>query len=95
MNLAADIVVMLQDFGVPVAAGLTTTKGIVDAADQEVLASGTQGALIGRAVILYIRTGSLTVANGTSLTIEGKPYVAREVYQLEDGMVTRVLCSKA
>lgn len=98
MNLTNDLVVMLNDFGVSVAlssAPQTQTKALVDSADEAVMANGNPSPFIGRSVVLTLRTGALDVREGTELTFGGHRYVVREKYQIEDGLLTRLLVVKA
>jgi hypothetical protein len=95
VNLEQDITVMLLDLGSTIAAGGKQTRGMVDSADEALMQSGTPSPFIGRSIVVTIRTGSIPVTEGSALTIDGKPYLVREKYQLDDGLLTRILCAKA
>lgn len=93
MNLAQDVRVLLNDFGVPVAAGGRTAKALVDSADEMLMANGN-APMIGRHIVATMMTGSVPVQTGGQLTIDGVAYRASEVYQLDDGLITRVVCAR-
>lgn len=93
MNLAQDVRVLLADFGVVIAAGNRTSKALVDSADELLMANGN-APLIGRHIVATVMTGSVPVKVGDALTIEGVAHRASEVYQLDDGLITRIICAK-
>lgn len=95
MNIYDDLRVMLADLGVVVSAGGKTAKGLLDDADEEILAGGGPSQLLGNSIVVTIRTGSVDIEAGGTLTVNGTTYAARDVRKLDDGMVTRVFCSKA
>lgn len=95
MNLADDIAVMLADFGQPIASGGRTARGLVDSADEALMQSGGPSPFIGRSTVVTFRTGDLVAAEGDEITIAGVRYFIREKLQLEDGLLTRILCAKA
>jgi hypothetical protein len=82
--------VFLTHFAVPVVMGMVATRGILD---QE-----TTGELEGYARVadvedlsVLVKTGVLTaLAIGSSLTVDGVPYIARDVRrEPPDGALTR------
>lgn len=93
MNLANDISVLIKDLGVPVSAGGKTARALVDTPDEMMMANGN-APMIGGQIIATLLTGSVPVANGGSIVIDGVSYRASEVYKLDDGLLTRVVCSK-
>lgn len=95
MNIADDLNVLLADLGVVVSAGGKTAKGLLDDADEEVLAGGGPAQLLGRSIVVTLRTGSIDVAAGSALTVNGTSYIARDIRKLDDGLLTRIFCSKA
>jgi len=94
MNVASDILAMMRDFGSTIAAGGRTTKGIVDSADEAMMAAGSMSPFIGRSIVVTLRTDDLVLTEGGALTIDGKPYIVREKYHLDDGLLTRILCAR-
>lgn len=95
MNLAADIAVMLSDFGQPIASGGRTARGLVDAADEALMQSSGPSPFVGRSTVVTFRTGDLAAQEGDEITVAGVRYFIREKLQLEDGLLTRVLCARA
>ncbi len=93
MNLAQDVRVLLADFGVPVSAGGRTAQALVDSADELLMQNGN-APLIGRHIVATLMTGSVPVAVGGQLVIDGVAYRAAEVYRLDDGLLTRIVCAK-
>lgn len=93
MTLASDIAVILGDFGVPIQVGAKKAKALVDSADELLLANGTSPVL-GRNIIATILTHSVQVEPGTLLQLNGVAYKASEVYQVDDGALTRIHCAK-
>lgn len=94
MNLHADVLVMLRDFGVRVVHSGRECRGLLDSFDEQILASGGPANAIGRQISLICATGELTAQLGAAITIDGRPHVVREKYQLDDGLLTRFVCSK-
>lgn len=94
MNLSADLLVMLYDFGQPIASGGRTARGLVDSADEALMQNGPSP-FIGRSTVVTFRTGDLVAAEGDEITVAGVRYFIRERLQLEDGLLTRLLCAKA
>lgn len=95
MNIADDLRVMLADMGVTVSAGGKTAKGLLDDADEEILAGGGPSQLLGNSIVVTIRTGSIDVEAGGMITVNGTTYAARDIRKLDDGLITRIFCSKA
>lgn len=93
MNLAHDISIILADFGTPIMAGGKSAKALVDSADELLMQNGNSP-MIGRHIVATILTGSVPVQVGGSLTIDGASYRAAEVYQLDDGALTRIVCAR-
>lgn len=90
---AADLPVLLEDFGVDVTLGETTVKGILDEADEEILASGAPSPITGKGVVFTLETGALPgLDEGVSFTSGGTTYTVRQLMQYGDGAYTRVLC---
>lgn len=94
MNLADDIAVMLADFGQPIASGGRQAKGLVDSADEALMQNGPSP-FIGRSTTVTFRTSDLAAKDGDEITINGVRHFIRERYQLEDGLLTRILCARA
>lgn len=94
MNLMRDLDVLMFDFGVTVAADGKTTRGIMDSVDEQMLANGAPVNMVGNNVSLIVRTGALDIDLGSIITADGKQYVVREKLQLDDGMLTKLLCAK-
>lgn len=90
----AEIAIMMRDLGVTVTAGARTCKGLLDSFDEQILQGGGPTNALGRQIILTIRTGDIDVTNGSQLSIAGALHVVRERYQIEDGMLTRLVCSR-
>lgn len=86
---------MLADFGVAISAGGKQAKGLVDSADEALMQSGNPSPFIGRSIVVTLRTGDLAIKEGDPMSIGGVAHIVREKYQLEDGMLTRLLCAKA
>jgi hypothetical protein len=91
---AADLAVMLSRSGVPVTSGAMSGNGVVRVADGPLLEQQGHAQLIGRAVVVILRTVDFpTLRPGNSIT------VASVVYQIVctlagiDGQITRVVCA--
>lgn len=94
MNLSRDLLAMMQDFGVSASDGTRTAKGLLDSADEMLRAGAGPVALIGKSITFTLRTGDLDTTTGSRLTIAGTAYIVREQLQLDDGMLTRILCAR-
>lgn len=95
LDTGGDITAMLDELGVSVTLGANETKGLVDYADELLLESDVS-ASIGRMLAVTIKTGSLPgLAVGSTLTVDGSAYKAREVLRIGDGALTRVLLGGA
>ncbi len=90
-----DITVLLMDMGQTISAGGKSTRGLVDSADEALMQAGTPSPFIGRSIVVTLRTGAIPLAEGGAISIDGKAHIVREKYQLDDGLLTRVLCAKA
>lgn len=94
MSFAADVTVMLADFGVTVTDGTSTAKGLLDF-DQHLVenAFGERADFV-EAVLL--KTGAIAaMALGLALTVDGTGYTVRDFRKLDDGEVTLVLLASA
>lgn len=90
---ASDIPGMLEDMGVTLALGGATTKALLDQADEEIL-NATAAPVTGKAIVFTIQTGALPgLAMGSEVVSEAVTYKVRLLQQIEDGALTRVLCS--
>ncbi len=90
---AADLPILLEDFGVPVTLGENTVRGLLDIADEEILDSGAPSPIIGKGVVFTLETGGLPgLAVGVTMTSEGATYKVRQMMQIGDGALTRALC---
>jgi len=94
----ANIEPMLKKFGVPVTATYLgadySSSGIVDESDEE--QTQTQfGAIVGRVFSVTVKTDALPgIAEGGLLEVDGKVYTIVSVRRIDDGLVTRVLCTR-
>ena len=90
---AEDVAAMLEELGVLVTLGSDSTFGLVDAADEELLRSeGSPVAVLGRAVLVTIETGSLAgLTPGAAVTVAGVAHQVDRTLSAEDGELTRFL----
>ena len=91
----ADIDTMLADFGVPVAMGSVTVKGIVDQYHDEMLGSDQGPQFVTRRVSVRVKTGDLpALTAGASITVDGTAMKVLQALEEGDGAVTRIDCAK-
>lgn len=75
--------------GVPVTVGAVTVNGLEDAPDERMTAGEFAGD-VARARTVIVETGSLALASGASITVNGVGYKVIAFEQLDDGGLTRV-----
>lgn len=88
---------MIRKFGVPVShtqsGVLYESWGIVDESDDEQVQTA-YGALSSRIFEVLIKTGELPQINETEVvTVDGSDYTVVRVQRIDDGLVTRLLCT--
>jgi|SRR6185437_7817488 len=90
---AGDLPALLADQGVTVIAadGKTQTLGLYDKQNVQELAP-TSGALLDVLhTALTIVTGSMSAAVEDQITVDGSPYVVRNVNPMDDGQLTELV----
>lgn len=88
----SDLQYLLADMGVTVSVGSSSTKGLLDSADGEILAGAASGVL-GKTIAVTVRTGVLSgLATGATATVASTSYKVRDVTQLDDGALTKFYC---
>lgn len=94
---AGDVQALMADFGVPVIHSGTSTLGLVDRSDEEILqAEGTGAGQIGRFTVVLIQTGTLPgLAPKQALTVDGEAFMVASLRVLEDSELTRLVVSKS
>lgn len=94
---AADLPSLYADMGVPVIVAGTTTKGLVDRADEEFLqADGSSAGQIGRRVVVSVQTGTLpALARGVSITVNGEAFKVLSFEVFNDGQETSIAVAKS
>lgn len=93
---AGDVPALLAEMGVDVTVGAVTAKGLVDRADHQLLAENGMAGIVGRAVVVTIRTGSLpAIAESGPITVDGASLMVRSIRAIEDGELTEVLCAES
>lgn len=91
----ADIDVMLADFGVPVAMGSVTVKGIVDQYHDELGGSDQGPQFVTRRISVRVKTGVLSaLTSGASITVDGTAMKVLQALEEGDGAITRIDCAK-
>lgn len=88
---ASDLDVALQDSGVTVTVGSTTGRGLVDVADDALLRQEAAD-LVGKLVVVTVKTGVFTLAPKAALTADSVAYKIHSIDRLDDGAYTRVVC---
>jgi hypothetical protein len=91
----ADLPGILGELGVPVVFGATTTTGILDQnTDQLFQGDDDSPELLGAAVVVVVQTASLPgIQAGSSITVNGVPYVVLQRLRMDDGALTRLACA--
>ena len=91
---AADVQVVLNDFGVPVTLGATTANGVLDLTDIEEV-RGEAATFTGKEIAVLVKTGTFAgLAQGATITVDGVVYKVLTAAQVDDGALTRVLCGR-
>lgn len=88
-----EIQMMLNEFGVDVTVGATTAKAIVDRTDEELIRAGF-GTMVGKAIVVTAKTGTLTITEGVAITVDGVAYKMGKALKSGDGALTQILCAK-
>lgn len=79
--------------GVSVTVGSTTAKGIRNIVDDE-LVKDEVGVIAGTVIEVVVKTGTFTgLQQGAAITVEGTSYSVIQARRIEDGALTRVLCT--
>lgn len=90
-----DIAGLLDQIGEAVSIGASSTKGLVDYTSEEEF-PGEVAPVIGKAVVVTIKTGSLAgLAAGATFLIGATSYRVRQFLQIEDGALTKVILNSA
>jgi hypothetical protein len=89
-----EIDVMLKGFGQDVSVGGVMVKGLLDRTSVERL-EGWGTHVTGTEVVVVIHTGSLPATIGAALSTDGIDYLIRDMKQVEDGALTRLLLALA
>lgn len=76
---------------VDVTVGAVTVKGVVDQTDETMFALSPE--LIGKVIVVHVKTGALALSMGVSITVAGTAYKVHDFAQFGDGAVTRVSCA--
>lgn len=93
MSWDSDLDTMLVDFGVPASHGAELDMVIVDATDEAILQAGGTG-VIGKMVSVLCKTSAFpTLKVGESWTVDGTAYKIQDRLRLDDGRVTKILCT--
>lgn len=91
----ADIDGMLADFGVPVAMGSVTVKGIVDQFHDEIPGSDQGPQYVTRRVSVRVKTGALSaLTSGAAITVDGTAMKVLQALEEGDGAITRIECAR-
>jgi hypothetical protein len=89
---AADLPVLLADFGVDVSIQSVTVKGLTDRAGGESF-PGEQAQAFGASLVVTIETGSLPgLAAGEAIVVDGVTRTVRHHEPIDDGAWTRIFC---
>ena len=88
-----DIMALLSDMGEPVTLGVNSTKALIDTPDEVLLQSLGQSGVIGKSILLTLKTGSLPgLTVGAVVTVRSITYKVRQPLAADDGALTKVLC---
>lgn len=91
----ADLDTMIADFGVPVAMGSITVKGIVDQYHDEMAGSDQGPQFMTHRVSVRVKTGDLpALASGAAITVNGTAMKVIQALEENDGALTRIDCAK-
>ena len=85
----ADLDLFLRDFGVDVTVGAVTVRGIRDAPEVEMLGQ-TSPDLIGKLVVVRVKSGALALASKGDITVDGVAHKIHSFAAVGDGKYTRV-----
>ena len=90
---AAEIQMMLDEFGVDVTISGITAKGIVDRVDEEE-AVGYQTHQIGKSIMVTGKTGTWpALAVEIVAIVDGVTYRVVQIMQIEDGALVKFVCA--
>ena len=93
MSWDSDLDTMLVDFGVPASHGAEIGMAIVDSTDEAILQAGGTG-VIGKMVSVLCKTSAFpTIKVGDTWTVDGETYKVHDRLRLDDGRVTKILCT--
>jgi hypothetical protein len=87
--------VFLADFGVPCTANGQAFTGLLDRPDTQL--SIGEVTVMSTQYLLTAATADIASANvreGTAITVDGQPYKARELRQVDDGVFTQIDLTK-
>lgn len=85
-----DLDVFTSDMGVSVTVGAVTVRGLMDVADEEMLAE-VAPALQGRIRSVRVKSGALALASKGDITVDGTAYKVHSFHAVHDGLFTVVL----
>jgi hypothetical protein len=91
-RLATDLAAAHERLGVPVTLGAVSTYGVVSAADDELLrAAGSPVALLGRAILVIVRTPLAGLKPGATVTVNSVAHLVDRVLRSDGIATTRFL----
>lgn len=85
----------LADFGVPCSAAGHAFAGVLDSPDEALGMAGNS--VVSAMATCTVKTSDVQAAQlraGAALTVDGQPYVVREVLRLDDGAFSRLALSR-
>ena len=88
-----DLPGLLEELGVPVTLGGTTTNGIKRRATDELFQDVDAPELLSRSIVAVIKTDSLpALRSGAAITVDGTAYTVRRWLEDGHGTLTRIRC---
>ncbi len=88
-----DLPGLLEELGVPVTLGATTTRAIKRKFTEELFQDTDAPELLSRAIVAVIQTGSLpALKSGAAITVDGAAYKVRRWLEDGHGTLTRIIC---
>lgn len=91
VETSSDRLLMLNDFGVDVVFGDSTFRGIFDSPHNPIEVGGEVAFSIQESTVLVRTADATSVAQGSSLTVDGRGYVVTDIQPDGTGMTVLTL----